>query len=607
MAKIHNLSSKLTLNTSNFITGLDKSMAKAKKFTAGVGQVGKKLLTLGSVAGGAAAAGLALVTTRHLAGIDAAAKFADEVGVSTEALMGYRHAADLTGTKQETIDKGLQRLVRRLGEAKLGYGEGVKGLDALGLAAEDMQNKSPEQALALIADRLNQQPDAATKAAAAYALFGRQGQEMLNFLALGSEGLASTREEAEQLGLTFSRVDAAKVEAANDAITRVKAGIAGAGQSLTIALAPYIEATAEQLLGLGLSGDMMSKKIMTGVEWVATGIAKASDIVGYFKAAFYGAQAAVTGGLGLIVKGWGYMGQAVEAVLNLLPGVEIQFSNTLHALGDELIDTAKNAAVKSQQAFDAALSGSSSRQVSAWFDEVNAKADEYAQGIADNAAKALDATRSGFIDNDAIEQDIKNAEEVTKQLADLDKQLERFGLSDIEIKLADLAELGATNEQLEAARQKLEAIARLDRDRERDNQLAGMLDDLESQVSTFGLTDDERTLLDLEALGASADQLERAKRYMEQLAALEDQQEADSEREKKDAERQRLLDARQPQQLTRANSAEAQRLAFQAFRGIQPQKDDTPKRQLDAQTRMAATLERIEQNQQTGDSDEWEL
>lgn len=182
--------------------------------------------------------------------IDELGKTSDAIGVSVEALVGYQHAAGLTGTSMETLEKGMQRLVRRLGEAKMGYGEGMKALTALGLSSDDLARKSPEQALLDIVDAINKLPSPAEKAAAAYALFGRQGQELMNFFALGREGIEAARMETEQLGTALNRLDAAKVEAANDALARSGDVFTGLARRLTVELAPGIEAVATEMVRL---------------------------------------------------------------------------------------------------------------------------------------------------------------------------------------------------------------------------------------------------------------------------------------------------------------------------------------------------------------------
>ena len=238
---------KFAVNIGAVTTGFSKGLASAKgatgKFTSGLkGMVGPLL-----------AIGAAVMTvkksmqmfSKQFEDVDKIAKFSTETGIATQSLVGYQHAAALTGTSTETVDKGLQRFVRRLGEAKMGLGAAVKGFKKMGISSEELNSKTPEQLFADIADHLANISDPAERAAIAYSLFGRQGQEMLNFLSQGSAGLSAASKEADELGMSFSSIDAAKIEEANDAWERVKTGITGVTRTLAIHLAPGFQAMSD--------------------------------------------------------------------------------------------------------------------------------------------------------------------------------------------------------------------------------------------------------------------------------------------------------------------------------------------------------------------------
>lgn len=213
-------------------------MRSLEKATAATFQ---KIKYFGIAAGAAAVGGAALLTKRAMQNIDQISKMSDELQISTEALSGLDHATKITGASMSSLHKGLQIMVRRLGEAAEGYGEGKKGLDAMGISAEEMIKLGTEGAFLKIADAVSEAKTAAEKANIAYQMLGRGGVDLLNLLNLGSGGLKQMIDEAERLGITFSRDMGARVEAANDAITRMNAAFAGVGNTLAIAVAPYIE------------------------------------------------------------------------------------------------------------------------------------------------------------------------------------------------------------------------------------------------------------------------------------------------------------------------------------------------------------------------------
>ena len=167
---------------------------------------------------GALAAGVATaaLVNSGLASADSLAKTSDKLGVATEALAKYRFAAQQTGVDQSKADVALQRFTRRLSDAAAGTGPAVQAFEALGLEAAELIQLSPDQAFAKVADQMNLVENKSQKVSLAFKLFDSEGVGLVNTLALGSEGLAEMGRQAEAAGLAISRVDAAKVEAAND-------------------------------------------------------------------------------------------------------------------------------------------------------------------------------------------------------------------------------------------------------------------------------------------------------------------------------------------------------------------------------------------------------
>ncbi|KPK67838.1 MAG: hypothetical protein AMJ84_12290, partial [Acidithiobacillales bacterium SM23_46] len=261
----------------NKVTGISRTLTH---FTRGI------LLAAG-------VGGLGYMLKRTMDTIDATAKLADRIGMTTESLTALQHAAKITGMEAESMNKAMEMFVRRMGEVKMGTGEAKRALETLKLSAEALASMAPIEALKLIADRVNQLETAAEKAAVAYYLFGRQGVAMLNLLAEGSEGIEAFREETEKLGLMFSRWDATKVEAANDALTRMRDLFSGIFQRVAIELAPYIELFATKVVKWGTAGEGMGAKVTKAFELMALGAIKVSHAVDNLVADLQNSQAAL--------------------------------------------------------------------------------------------------------------------------------------------------------------------------------------------------------------------------------------------------------------------------------------------------------------------------
>ena len=121
------------------ITALDKTKKGFSSVTSGLKRVAGSVLNMKTAIVGAIGAGGfgALIKSSINAG-DELAKTADKLGVTTQALAGLRHAAELTGVSTGTMDMAMQRFTRRAAEAAKGTGEAKGALQELGLDAESL-------------------------------------------------------------------------------------------------------------------------------------------------------------------------------------------------------------------------------------------------------------------------------------------------------------------------------------------------------------------------------------------------------------------------------------------------------------------------------------
>jgi hypothetical protein len=232
----------------------DKFIGAMRKVT---GVIGRVIGAMKRIAGAIAPVALALVglsgisligtiqQTRKLG--DEVGKLSDEIGIGVDQLFALRKAAELTGTTTAILTSGLQRMNRRIGEANAGYGEAVKGLEGLGLAARDLAGMTAFEQFKTIADRVQNLGTQADKAAATYTLFGRQGSKLMNMFALQGQGIDEILKRTQRLQGSFSRMDLRGIEAMNDRIVDLKTAIQGFSMRSLIALAPQIAAMTEMI------------------------------------------------------------------------------------------------------------------------------------------------------------------------------------------------------------------------------------------------------------------------------------------------------------------------------------------------------------------------
>ncbi len=153
-----------------------------------------------------------------VAALDDMGKTADKIGLTTDALQELRVIAESSGIAQSSLDSSLERFNKRLGEAQLGTGAAAKMLKQMGLEADKLAAAGLDEALSQVADRIAGIASPTERAAAAAALFGREGVAMVNLLREGSAGMDRMRQEARDLGII---IDESLIRGAEDAQTKL--------------------------------------------------------------------------------------------------------------------------------------------------------------------------------------------------------------------------------------------------------------------------------------------------------------------------------------------------------------------------------------------------
>jgi hypothetical protein len=232
------------------------------------------------VASATAAVGAAAAFTRmRMNSIDNLAKVADKIGTTTETLAGLQHAANLTGVSTETMNMALQRMTRRVAEAAVGTGEAKGALEELNIDATQLVKLPLDQQMAIVADAMKGVGTQADRVRLAMKLFDSEGVALVNTLGGGSEALQDMMNEAKALGTALSRVDAARVEEANDAIDRAKAVFAGVGNQLAVAFADQIAFAANMFRQAALDAEGFGTIGQRVANAVTVGFARLADFL----------------------------------------------------------------------------------------------------------------------------------------------------------------------------------------------------------------------------------------------------------------------------------------------------------------------------------------
>jgi hypothetical protein len=271
--------------------------------------VAKTFTAMGIAAGAAAGGGIALLVKQSLDATDAMAKLSDKTGIQIETLYGWQVAADDVGVELQGVTKMSQMLQRQISEAANGSKEAADNFKRLGTSFSELRFLTPEAALGVISDKLNNVTNQADKTALGMSVLGRGFMENSNFIKLGSEGMAKATERAKELGLTLSRMEAAKIEAVNDAFDELKTVVAGVGNSFSQALAPYILEATKNLVDASVKSGNFKAEIKSMVDgsigalgWLLDVMRKMQISWLWVKAVFLEFSAALNSGLSFAMK-----------------------------------------------------------------------------------------------------------------------------------------------------------------------------------------------------------------------------------------------------------------------------------------------------------------
>jgi hypothetical protein len=374
------------------ITAHDKTAAAFNSLNKKLGGLNKsigasvtKIAKIGAAFGAAGiAAGVAL-TKASLESVDALAKTSDRLGIATEKLAGLQHAASLAGVENKTLEKSLQNLAVGVSDAADGSGVAKDALIELGLSAGVLEKLPLDQQMLQVADAMQGVTTQADKVRIATELFGARGVSVLNMIGEGSGNLKEMAAEAEHLGISISRVDVAKIELANDAVTRAKSVFTGLGNQLATSFSPLIMTVADNFRQAALDNEDFGSIGERVVSALLSGYGKFADAIFFLQLGF----------AGLKVKMLEMAKVVVDRIDPIFTFIMDKYNKMASVFGMDLVDTGKMSAMSAglTESIGAAIDNVStmmsqplpSEGIQATFDEIVASSRRMAEEIANNS------------------------------------------------------------------------------------------------------------------------------------------------------------------------------------------------------------------------------
>lgn len=229
---------KLNSEVKRLADGFDK-IRNAAMVTAGLAAIG---FAVGKVTSG---------FTEAMNSIGNMVDMSQRLGVPVEQLQGLAHAADLSGTSIEGMGKAMQKLAMNMTAIAGGDtgGKAAATLNALGISAVDASGKlkATDDVMIEMADKFAGMEDGAAKTAAAMAVFGKSGAELIPMLNLGSAELRKTKEEAEAMGFVLDGKVAGALEALGDQWTTIGKVMKGFWLQLSGQLLPVFQLFTDKI------------------------------------------------------------------------------------------------------------------------------------------------------------------------------------------------------------------------------------------------------------------------------------------------------------------------------------------------------------------------
>lgn len=280
MASLGTLTLDLVAKTGGFTGPIEKTRRQARRQMRDIQRSAKTAaagIAAVTAAAAAAASGLYLFTKAGMDAVDADAKLARQLDSTIGGLRGLQRASEDAGVSTGVINSAMERFSARLGEAQRGTGQAKDALDRLGLSAASLAGMDVDERVAAIADRVQALGLSGAETADVLRQFGIRNREIVNLLRQGGGAIRGATQEVEDYGLAISQVDAAAIEAANDALSRVALVFDSIQQTLAVELAPMILVVTERFNDAAREAGGFGSAVSQAVETSLIGLGELLD------------------------------------------------------------------------------------------------------------------------------------------------------------------------------------------------------------------------------------------------------------------------------------------------------------------------------------------
>lgn len=286
MSTISKISAIFTANTAGLELGVKRAGLALKNMGRDVAGLRSSLNNLVAISGArlfgdlvgyanTAVRSLLAMAQTTAESVDKMSKLAQATGQSYAEFSGLAYAGELAGLGVNSMAKALLKADETFVRAQQGSRSARDAFAAIGLSVDELVGRTSAERFEAIAQAINSLPDPAQRTAAAIALLGEEGAQLLPLFAGGAEGIRQAREEFERFGGALSNTQAANVESMNDAWTRVQTAVKAVTTQVVANLAPAVKAVFDTLsdfiakAGGANIGQNISEAFFNGAEVIA--------------------------------------------------------------------------------------------------------------------------------------------------------------------------------------------------------------------------------------------------------------------------------------------------------------------------------------------------
>jgi hypothetical protein len=206
---------------------------------------------------------------------------------------------------------GLRSMAKFASDAARGAQEQTRAMEQLNIKSAAFIKLPMDQQFSTIIDKLGEVENVTLRNALGQEALGKGYSQLAGLVSEGAEQFAKATRDAEAWGLAINRVDAAKIEMANDAMTRARDAARGLFTTIALTVSPVIKAMGDLFADSAAEAGGFKKQAGQAAEVVITGIGYAANVVQGLRFAYVGVKLVIAEVIDAAVQGFAALARVV--------------------------------------------------------------------------------------------------------------------------------------------------------------------------------------------------------------------------------------------------------------------------------------------------------